>query len=147
MAIFRTEFAIDGVWYTNALRFTDPDQAHQAAVAKFHAWLVPLAYRVVPADHPEKEAFLGDDDATAFQTIFPAGYTTADLPPTYIQLAEIDALAARIEREAHLPASRADAASLLITLRARCDELQLPRPTQDELDEGVEVAHALLSQP
>lgn len=49
--------------------------------------------------------------------------STAELPPTSAQLATIDVLADRIEREVTLPSSRAAAAALILTLRARVEEL------------------------
>lgn len=44
--------------------------------------------------------------------------------PRARQLAEIDVLADILQREVTLPATRADAAGLLLVLRGRCAELQ-----------------------
>ncbi len=47
---FRTEFAIDGLWYTNALRFADPAEAVEEAAGRFSRWTLPAAWRVVTDD-------------------------------------------------------------------------------------------------
>ena len=63
--VYRTEFAIEGVWYTNALRFTDPDVAVAEAMDRFSRWIVPTAWRVVNDDVPQKQPHV-KDEPTAF---------------------------------------------------------------------------------
>lgn len=65
--MFRTEFAVDGVWYTNALRFADTAAALHEAQSRFSRWWVPQAWRVVTTDVPEKQIYLGAEDQTAFK--------------------------------------------------------------------------------
>ena len=56
---YRTEFAIDGIWYTNALRFTMTEAAVTEATGRFSHWTQPEAWRVVPTTHPERQAYDG----------------------------------------------------------------------------------------
>lgn len=67
MTTFRTEFAVDGVWYTNALRFEEIPPAMQEAIGRFSRWTMPVAWRVVTDDTPQKQPYGGDSDPTAFK--------------------------------------------------------------------------------
>lgn len=69
MTTYRTEFAVEGVWYTNALRFDTPEEAKEEAQSRFSRWTMPAAWRVVPSDYPEKESYGGDADTTAFTVV------------------------------------------------------------------------------
>lgn len=67
---YRTEFAIDGVWYTNALRFADPQEAREEAVSRFARWTMPVAWRVVDDRMPQKQPYQpwpNGEDPTAFK--------------------------------------------------------------------------------
>lgn len=65
MTTYRTEFAVDGVWYTNALRFTNATEAVAEAAGRFSRWTMPAAWRVVLDTHPEKEPY----DGTGHRTV------------------------------------------------------------------------------
>lgn len=75
--IFRTEFALEGCWYSNALRFENASEAVTAATAKFNAWILPDAWRVVADDVEPKQVYLGDGDPTAFHVSDAAGTVLA----------------------------------------------------------------------
>jgi peptidoglycan hydrolase-like protein with peptidoglycan-binding domain/ribosomal protein L37AE/L43A len=64
---WRAEFAVDGKWYTNAMRYDTPEAAKAAASDKFSRWTQPEAWRVVPHEHPEKETY----DGTGHGTVVP----------------------------------------------------------------------------
>lgn len=146
--MFRTEFAIDGVWYTNALRFETVGPALDEAYNRFRHWIVPISWRVVDVEVPEKEPYQeGHMERGAFGVDGrELERDDLDTRPRAEQLAEIDLIADAIEREVTLPATRADAAALLITLRARCLELGIELPTKAEVQLMVPTAEAILNQ-
>lgn len=59
--------------------------------------------------------------------------------PRAAQLVELQLLAQLLGRGVPTPADRSDAACWLITLRGRCDELELVRPTREEIDAEIPV--------
>ncbi|GAC1527468.1 MAG: hypothetical protein NVS3B1_17820 [Marmoricola sp.] len=77
---YRTEFALDGVWYSNALRFDEVEPAVAEARGRFARWLLPVAWRVVTDDVPEKQPYTGAADPTAFAVSGAA--STGSAPPT-----------------------------------------------------------------
>lgn len=59
-------------WASNALRFETKEEAEEYAVQKSWSWFTMKGYRVVPTDHPQREAV--DYEATA-----EAGFISRDL--------------------------------------------------------------------
>lgn len=73
---YRTEFAVDNKWYSNALRFEFPELAVTEAHNRFLRWTVPAAWRVVTDDTAEKQPYLGSrtsEDPTSFKVTDAAG--------------------------------------------------------------------------
>lgn len=70
---FRTEFALDGVWYTNALRFDTPEAAREEAEGRFMRWFGPVAWRVAHESVPMKQPYSGRQPATAFTIVLEEG--------------------------------------------------------------------------
>jgi len=59
-------------WASNAIRFNTTEEAERYAVEKSWGWLSMQGYRIVPADHPQREEV--DYAATA-----DAGFISRDL--------------------------------------------------------------------
>lgn len=75
---FRTEFAIDGAWYTNALRFDRAEDAIAEAEGRYRVWTMPAAWRVVTDDTPQKQPYLGWEDNTASKVTDKDGVEVTD---------------------------------------------------------------------
>ena len=52
-------------WASNALRFDTPREAEGYAVTKSWSWFSLKGFRVVPTDHPQREAVNYEADADA----------------------------------------------------------------------------------